>query len=294
VFPEFDLTDVEVEEISFVPRGANQKQYLLFKESGELNEEVLRKILEAPDEGVSRVLKEAKIEGQAAEVLMGAAKLLKAHKGQLPENALELLAKSCVEPEPEPEETDDEEDSKGGESEGSGPAVQKELSREQLEKMDPGTRKIIEKALHERDQARAEASEALRIAKELKEKEVLKEYITKAEELENLPLEPLKHGAVFKILGESHPKEFSEVFKILKAADKLAGKSLLLQEIGKGDPGGEGSAEAEVYSKARGLVAKDADLTLDQAVVKILEDNPELYSRYEEERQQTVKRRGGK
>ena len=40
------------------------------------------------------------------------------------------------------------------------------------------------------------------------------------------------------------------------------------------------------------MVAKDGELTFDEAVCKVLDDNPELYEKYEDERQKTVKRRG--
>ena len=40
------------------------------------------------------------------------------------------------------------------------------------------------------------------------------------------------------------------------------------------------------------MVAKDGELTFDEAVCKVLDENPELYEKYEDERQKTVKRRG--
>ena len=81
--------------------------------------------------------------------------------------------------------------------------------------------------------------------------------------------------------------------RVLKAADAALAKSELFKEIGKAGSG-ETSAEAAVYAKARGLVAKDADMTFDEAVAKVLEDDPELYERYEDERQAAARKRGGK
>jgi hypothetical protein len=51
---------------------------------------------------VSRIVKEARLEGEAAGDLEAAAKLLKAYKGELPEDALKILAKACGLPESEP------------------------------------------------------------------------------------------------------------------------------------------------------------------------------------------------
>lgn len=160
--------------------------------------------------------------------------------------------------------------------------------------LDPQTRAMIEKALDERDEARATGAEALKIAKELKDEKILKEYVAKAGELEHLPIQKDKHGAIFKTIGESHPQEFAEILNVLKAAERLVAKSTAFKEIGKHGEGATGSAEAIVYEKARGLVGKSDDLTFDEAVAKVMEDEPELYSRYEEERQAEVKQRGGK
>ena len=113
----------------------------------------------------------------------------------------------------------------------------------------------------------------------------------KAEDLPHLTIEPLKFGPVLKALGEGHPDEFSEIFRVLKAADAAIEKSELFKEIGKAGSG-ESDAEAQVYAKARGMVAKDGELTFDEAVCKVLDENPELYEKYEDERQKTVKRRG--
>ena len=104
VSQEFDLGEVEIDFISFVPRGANRKKYFLVKEDRSLKQDILKSILETDEGEVSKILKEAKLEGEAAEVLEGAAKLLKAYKDELPDDALQILAKACGLPEPEVEE----------------------------------------------------------------------------------------------------------------------------------------------------------------------------------------------
>ena len=88
---EFDLGEVEIDFILFVPHGASQKKYFIVKEDRELKEDILKAILETD-------------EGEAAEVLGSAAKLLKAYKDELPEGALQILAKACGLPGPETKE----------------------------------------------------------------------------------------------------------------------------------------------------------------------------------------------
>ena len=87
------MGEVEIDFISFVPRGANRKKYFLVKEDRALKDDILKSILETDEGDISRVLKEAGLEGEAAGVLEAAAKLLKAYKDELPETALQILAK---------------------------------------------------------------------------------------------------------------------------------------------------------------------------------------------------------
>lgn len=284
---EYDLLESEAEFISFVPRGANKKQFLVVKEMNELKEDIVKTILETPDEDLEKALREAGLEGEGAEALVGASKLLKAYKDALPENALAFLAKCTGLAVPESLKKDVP-DKAGKET---NKQAEGELSKETLEKLDPGVRSLLEKTLAERDQATAKADEALSLAKELKDEKILKEYVEKAEDLPHLPIEVLKFAPIMKALGEEHPVEFAEVWRVLKAADAIIEKSPAFSEIGKAGSS-ESDAEAVVYAKARSMVAKDGNLTLEDAVCKVLEDDKELYTKYEDERQKTVKRRG--
>jgi len=287
VSQEFDLGEVEIDFISFVPRGANRKKYFLVKEDRALKEDILKSILETDEGEVSRILKEAKLEGEAAGVLEAAAKLLKAYRDELPEDALKILAKACGLPEAEPVVEKNDPKNEGKETEG--PA--ESLSKEAIAKMDPETQAVVKQLLEENAVTKTEAREARQIAKELRDEKILKEYIEKAGDLSNLPIEVLKFAPVMKALGEEHPAEFAEVYRVLKAADALLEKSAVFSEIGKA--GQAGSAEAQIYAKARALVAKDGDLTFEEAVDKIMDLEPELYERAESERQEKAARQKG-
>ena len=290
---EYDLHDVEAQFISFVPRGANKKEYLAVVK--ELNEDIVKTILETPDEDLQKALHEAGLEGEGAGALVGASKLLKAYKDVLPENAIALLAKCTGLALPESLKLVKDVPDKAGAGAGAGAEEETkgELSKETLEKLDPGIRSLLEKTLAERDQAKATADQALSLAKELKDEKILKEYVEKAANLPHLAIEPLKFGPVLKALGEGHPAEFSEIFRVLMAADAAIEKSMLFKEIGKASSG-ESDAEAVVYARARAMVAKDGNLTLEGAISKVLEKDPQLYEKYEDERQAAARKRGGK
>jgi hypothetical protein len=131
VSQEFDLGEVEIDFISFVPRGANRKKYFLAKEDRTLKDDIIKSILETSPSSVSRIVKEARLDGEAVGVLEAAAKLLKAYRDELPDGALRILAKACGLPESEPvvEKKDPKNEREGKE----GPA--ESLSKEAIAKM---------------------------------------------------------------------------------------------------------------------------------------------------------------
>ena len=90
-------------EISYVPRGANRKEYLLVKG---MKDDTFKSILETEDPELDKFLKENKIEGEAGEVLVVVGKVLKAYKDKLPGESFSLMAKACGYPEPQYKKTD--------------------------------------------------------------------------------------------------------------------------------------------------------------------------------------------
>lgn len=283
---EYDLHDVEVQFISFVPRGANKKQFLVVKE--DMKEDIVKTILETPDEDLAKTLQEAGLKGEGAEALVGASKLLKAYKDALPENAIALLSKCTGLAMTESLKKD----LPGIAGTGIKEQAVGDLSKESISKMEPQTQAIVKQLLDENNAIKAEAREARQIAKELKDEKILKEYIEKAGDLPNLPIEVLKFAPVMKALGDEHPAEFAEVYRVLKAADAIIEKSAAFSEIGKA--GSASSAESRIYAKARAMVAKDGDLTLEEAVEKVMDLEPELYQQAESERQEKATKRGAR
>jgi hypothetical protein len=64
VFQEFDLGEVGVDLVTFVPRGANRKKYFIVKEDRELKEDILKAILET--EEVEAAVGQTGTEGKVA------------------------------------------------------------------------------------------------------------------------------------------------------------------------------------------------------------------------------------
>lgn len=263
-----------LEEISFVPRGANGKEYLLVKEH-KMKETILKSIAETPDEELKKALSEAKLDKESLDVLGVVGSILKTYKDKLPAEALAILSKACGYPEPEPKKgknkdgKDDDEGDEGDDSYG--------YSKEDLAKMDPGIRVIFEKMAAKVEASDKQARESAALAKELKEQQLNKEYFEKAAVLKHLPgFTAEEHGPILKALGVGHPSEFKKIYHVLKAADAIIEKSLAWDEVGSGLEGSGESANAKLEKIAKGLVAKDADLTFEDAFDKACELNPEL------------------
>ena len=79
----------------------------------------------------------------------------------------------------------------------------------------------------------------------------------------------------FKILNPA------SLENLLKAADKGLSSGDVFKEYGSSlSGGGSGSAESQIDAKARSLVEKSTDLTIEKARAKVMNDNPELYTQY--------------
>lgn len=276
-----------LDEVSFVPRGANGKEYLLVKEH-KMKEAILNSIAETPDEELRKALSEAKLDEESLDVLGTVGSILKTYKDKLPAESLAILAKACGYPEPKPQEgkgkgDDDEEGDKDEGSYG--------YSKEQLEKMDPGVRVLFEKMAADNQATRERAEKAEALAKSLKDAEITKDYIEKADALPNIPgLTAEKHAPIMKILGEDHPAEFAELYSVLKGVDALLEKSSAWSEFGSGRAISGGSVMNKIQKAAEALVRKDTSgMTYEDAIEKVLDDHPEWYDEYEAARAEAVK-----
>ncbi len=280
-----------------MPRGANRKEYLLVKED-RMKSDVVLSILETPDEEVGKILKEAQIEGEGGDVLAFMGKFLKSYKDKLPADALTIIGKACGYPEPvklkEPAKqkkdsqgsgeggSDDEGCEDGDDSEGYGyPRLQ-----QKMEKMDPELKGFFDKLLADNQASRTEAREAGKLAKSLQLENLTKAYTVKAQGLPHIPgLSVEKMAKAFMAVGESHPDEFKDLYKCLKAADEFIEKSTAWDEIGRGQEGTGGSTYQKILTMAQGLVQKsDKPLLIEEAIEKVLDLYPEMYEEYEAER----------
>lgn len=149
---------------------------------------------------------------------------------------------------------------------------------------DEDTREAVNKALEAVSKAEARAEEAETIAKAERDHRLTQEYIAKAKTYVNLPVDPSEFGPVLKRLHETMPDEDVELLtKALSSSNELVASTGIFSEIGK--QGGAGGYEviSKVDAKAKEMVEKSTDMTLEQARAKVLEDSPDLYDEYLQE-----------
>jgi len=275
-----ELTDMEFDEISLVSRPANQlSKVVLFKsdtdgESMSLEEETLDSEYTDLDKG------------------MGYGKTMKGNM----KSKMEI----------EEEEEDDEEMEKYGMKK----KVRKEDSVVELPsevyeyiealeasnaELSDAVSKMSQEELYEDDDimksadprivelvksAEDRAIAAEEIAKSERAYRMEQEFISKAQDLNALPVDAEEFGKSLLEIAENVSEEtFSYVSKVLEAANESIGNSSLFQEVGKSSVNVDGPLD-EVSKAAAAVRQAHPDLTKEQAIAKAVEENPSLYDTY--------------
>lgn len=254
------LTEIDVDEISLVGKGANQRTFTLLKsatkeaDQHEHTEDVVdineltKAVGELDDAGKDELKKALGIEQP---------------KEETPEEFKARVLKAITE-------------AKGDEDELLKGADDKTVEVVKV------LRDEIRKAREDAEQAKKDAAEQKEELKKAREAEKDREFLAKAQGLDKLPgNKPEEFGTILKraysALTDDERKKLDEV---LKAANELADNALFRET---GTDYTEGSAEAEVQAKAEELMKSDSKLTIEQAKTEIAKRFPELFNRATEE-----------
>lgn len=276
------LRDLDVAEVSLVPKGANRKKFLLLKEEEVSNmpdmQEILRAVLETEldnEVAVEEVLKTASLSEQAASAIKGALRLLEAYKDELPKDIMQTLAGLVGYGYPAPTQKTEKEDDKMN------PIIKADGSID-FEAVPEEVRPAIEMLWKENQEAVKKAAELEKILKEEHDRQATREYIAKASEFKGLPVKPEEFGPVLKSLAEAAPEAYAKLDGVLKAADEAAIQARFLEELGASGPS-PSSAMGKIDAMADAIIEKDSNMTHEQAVDKVLAKHPELYTEYQAE-----------
>jgi len=136
----------------------------------------------------------------------------------------------------------------------------------------------------------SEAKKALELAEDLRKEKLEKEYTDIAKQYPNVVGTPDAFGKVLKRVADNSAEDFAVIDAVLKAAEeRITRNDLLMKEFGAARGETAGDAWTRIDAKAQKLLESDSNgMTKEQAVAKIMRDEPELYKQYQKELMQEV------
>lgn len=154
----------------------------------------------------------------------------------------------------------------------------------QIDKADlpPAVRAAIEKSERDAQAAIERAEKAEQIAKAEEDRRLTAEFITKAEGLSSLPLDPEAFGPVLKRASKKLDKEDVEAIDtLLKAANEQARVSMLLKSLGRdGEPEGDREATESLEKAASEIRKSEPGISRAEAMRRAMRENPDLAAGY--------------
>lgn len=269
------LENIVTAELSLVPKGAVKKRFFLRKEDAEV-EEIIKAILEK--ELDLEAIDKLSISDKAKAAIKGAAKLLNAYKDDLTPDVIDVLME-CAGVERKKKEKDEDKKKKKPEY-GYAYPVKKDGTLD-LEVIPEEMRPMVEVLWKEAQENKKRADEAVKKAQEIEDKAKQAEFIAKAEkEMGFLPIVPSKLGPILKSIAENLPDIYPEIEGLLKQVSKISEQSKLFKAVGS--DARDVSAWNAIEAKAQEIIAKE-NITKEQAIAKVLRQNPELYEVYRRE-----------
>jgi hypothetical protein len=248
------LRKVKVDEISLVPRPANQLSDVLLHKNDPTPDQV-----HTPVPLGDRRKKKRRFTGAEGDKVMP-----QIDKSALdPELAeyIDTLEKSVIDLQDEIGKSDEEETDTGVES--------------LLKSADPALVEYVQSI-------EKSAAEAQEVAKAERDARITREFLAKGEDLSAVGT-PEEVASVLKSAAEHMPEDDYEALEgLLKSAHGKIESGDLFAELGK-SARGSGSGSESIEKAASALMADDASLTKEQAVDAALAKNPDLYSAYLEE-----------
>jgi hypothetical protein len=308
------LTNLDVEWVSLVDRAAvrdpvkqtEPMRFLVWKrdtttskgDEMKFTDELLKQLGEPVEKeaALEEFVEKADAGEDVGGALKAAARVLAAHKGDLPEGSLAELCKAVgLEVPTEKAETPELKTAaelvdhlkKSEISDEVVAEVEKALEevtkKAEINKADlpQPVREALEKAESEAAESRREAAEAAKIAKAERDARLNKEFVAKAEGFKGLAVNAEKFGPILKAANEKLSKEEYEALEtVLRAANNGIETGELFKEQGRGGVPAAGDAATDLQRKAGELKKSDSKLSQAEAEDQVLKSDPDLQARY--------------
>lgn len=284
-------------------------------------EDILKAVLDSDIENeaqVDEVMKSAELSDQAQAAIKGALRLVAAYKDEVPAEVVNKLFGVEVEkkappvpPPPAEDEEEEEEEVPVDEEEETPvppepkgkkqpPVTKKKGCDDKMEKCAPvkksdGTwdldtfpedmRPVMADIFKSQEEAVQKANNLEIALKAEKDSQRTKEFVAKAAELDQLVLKSDELGGVLKTIADSVPAEtYGKLDQVLKAANEGLRQCGLLKQRGSDftNRAGDG-AWKRIEAEATKIVEKGEGLTHEQAIDRVLKEQPNLYQDYLDE-----------
>lgn len=281
------LTDMEFDEVSLVTRPANQlSKVLLFKSDTESEDEMPEVVEEetveteevAVDETAEvekgKMKKMPKMEIEVSEEddmeeeePMEKKKMKKDDEVEVPSEVIEYIEAL--------EAANEELMASIEKMEADKQAELAEVEDEIMKSADPRLVEIVKAA-----QERAEAAEA--IAKAERDFRLERQFVSKAAELDALPVNAEDFGLLLKSVADVlTEKQYDAIWQVLSAANASITKSAMFSELGKASAPSDNDGPMNIIEKAAArLMNENPNLTKEQAIAKAVAADANLYTQY--------------
>lgn len=214
---------------------------------------------------------------EAENAIIGSLRMLSEFGDELPDGVIQNLANliggedMMAEVLASKEEVENEDD------------VNKQEVAKSLDDLPDNVKPVIEQLFKEHKDT-VEKAEKLekQLSRERNEKRK-QEFIQKAKQLDNLPVNPDDFGVVMKSIADKAPEEFEQIETLLKSLNESVKKGALFEEVGSSASSSGSGAWGKIEKAAKELVQKDVNMTQEQAISKVIATKPELYSEYLQE-----------
>jgi len=153
-----------------------------------------------------------------------------------------------------------------------------------LKSASPEVKELFDNMQEKVEKSETTANDAIKKAKELETVAKRKEFVAKAEEYKGLAVKSDEFGEVLMKISDGVDEDtFKKLGDALEVANKSIVESDLFKVQGSDGRGATGDIEMQIAKGAKELRKSDPKLTQEKAEAKFLEDNPEIYAKYEEE-----------
>lgn len=263
------LENVEPLEVSLVPKGAVQRDFLILKNKegkAEMSEEQKQDEVNKQEEDYNEKQEDVDVREVAANL----AKIWDITTGE----ALELI--DTLEPQTaleqsNPDHYEDEE----------------EVNMEDIAKSDlpDEVKEQVEVIFKEQEKMRKENKEIRKQLQQEIEEKRKQEFVAKAEQFENISVDPDEFGVVLKNISETSEDAYNKVMEVLKSADEVVKQGDLFVEKGSSLENTKSDSWGKIEKTAENLKNNDPSMSKEQAINKALKDNPDLYNAYMQDQQ---------